>query len=1415
LKITGFSGFLFSDKTIIDMKLSWIPISFILFSTSLVFAQNVGINTQDPQGDLHVVSPLMFEGPSFLGWGNDDVHVNYENYSGNEIRTYIIQVTDDFSDPNLFIWSDDGGWNWSTDEAMSTSPVALSHGILVYWEATNGHFYNDMWQWTVGKDLDGLLIKDGIVGVGTNEPDPSAQLDIVSNRGGILIPRLSMSERYSIESPATGLLVYQTDDNKFYYYDGLNWIVIGSGADPVFSRVGSVVRQLGHQDTDDFVFGNNTLTGTGENMFFFDKSKGAFRAGVISNNNWQPTNVGEGSFASGTNSKASGKNSIAVGSNATASGNASAAIGSTIASGGNAIALGDATRAAGDASFAVGFESFADGFVGMSIGAYNEANGMFSTAIGLTNIASADYSMALGNGCRSIGDYSIVAANQSRAFSAYETVMGRLSSEYSPLSATSWNAADRLFVIGNGTSTINRHNALTLFKSGDLIINGDEVPVNGIDLTSQFMYYNSNKSAFRGGELDVSDDWSPINTGYASFAYGYNTRAKGFASTAFGSNTQALGSQSFAMGINNLASGNAALAWGSNTEAIGGKSTAWGTDTYAGADWSTAFGYINEANGEGSTAWGSYNFADGDYATVFGYKNNAESFGETVLGHYNSPYTALGADSWNPADRLLVVGNGADASNRHNAFTLYKNGTLLINSDELPANGVDVTAAFLAFDADKHAFRGGRLLSSDAWSDENRGEGSFGYGRNNMAMGDFSTAFGINTKAESYLETVIGRFNTSYTPVGTSTWNESDRLFVVGNGVSSFTENNALTLLKNGDLIINGDDIPENGAFLTRNFFFFNKDKYAFRGGRLSSSDDWSPENTGDASIAFGHDTQAKGNYSSAWGDRTIASGENSAVWGTLTNAEGDHATAWGLDTDAYGKYATAWGLTTKAESYLETVLGRYNTNYTPIGVETWDTADRLFVIGNGPSALNTHNALTVMKDGKTGIGTDVPGQILEVEGKIKIGDDSNTPEAGTIRWNAETEDFEGYDGEKWRSLTKSKESWGNILANENTKITTIDGENHDWLGFSVAISGDFAIAGAKSKDIGGVLGVGAVYIFQYDGIRWNQQTIMTASDGEENDAFGYAVAIEGHTAVVGVPWDDVGTNTGQGSVYIFEYDGLYWTEQDHLFASDGEEGDWFGVSVALSGNHLVIGAMKDQVNTEDEQGSGYIFYNNGSTWTQQAKLTALDGDEGDQFGVSVCISGEKVIIGALLDDVGTNTEQGSAYVFKYNGSTWNQQAKLSASEGDVEDWFGWSVAIFSDHALIGSPKNDMGSGFDQGSVYVFYYNGSSWTQQGQLVASDQGNGDTFGRNVSINGDYAIIGAPNWDGNANGQGAVYIFRFDGGSWIQQSRLIASDGSAGENFGEAVSISENHVIVGLYQDNIGLNENQGSVYFFSK
>ncbi|MEO0998173.1 MAG: FG-GAP repeat protein, partial [Pseudomonadota bacterium] len=369
--------------------------------------------------------------------------------------------------------------------------------------------------------------------------------------------------------------------------------------------------------------------------------------------------------------------------------------------------------------------------------------------------------------------------------------------------------------------------------------------------------------------------------------------------------------------------------------------------------------------------------------------------------------------------------------------------------------------------------------------------------------------------------------------------------------------------------------------------------------------------------------------------------------------------------------------------------------------------------------------------------------------------------------------------------------AWSAVPADVTTLVAD-DGDANDFFGFSVALDGDTAVIGAQGDDDDGD-DSGAAYVFSRTGSGWSRQAKLTADDGAAGDQFGGSVALSGETALIGARRDD-GNGDGAGAAYVFTRSGAGWSQQIKLTATDGAAGAEFGYSVALSGDTAIVGAAKDD-HKGDDSGSVYVFTRSGTGWSQEAKLTAADGAEGDVFGISVALCGDTALIGADLDD-DNGENSGAAYVFTRSNGTWRQQTKLTAADGEAVDIFGVRVALSGDTALIAARRDDDDvNGVDSGSAYVFVRSGTSWSQQARLTADDGEAGDMFGYNVALSEDTAVVTAAMDDDEADNSGAAYVFARSETGWSQQARFTAPNGAADDVFGWSVALSGSTVVIG--------------------
>ena len=363
----------------------------------------------------------------------------------------------------------------------------------------------------------------------------------------------------------------------------------------------------------------------------------------------------------------------------------------------------------------------------------------------------------------------------------------------------------------------------------------------------------------------------------------------------------------------------------------------------------------------------------------------------------------------------------------------------------------------------------------------------------------------------------------------------------------------------------------------------------------------------------------------------------------------------------------------------------------------------------------------------------------------------------------------------------------------EVTSLLASDGHADQQFGYSVDISNQWAIVGARNDNELGPT-AGAAYLLWNNGTTWVEHSKIVASNGLKEDQFGYAVSISGDKVLVGA----LGANLDgidKGAAYVFEYDGNNWLETAILTASNGSNDDFFGTSVSISNNFLVIGSTGEDSGTNNS-GAAYIFEDK-EPWIEIALLKADDAEADDEFGNSVSISGPNAVIGARFEDAdGINS--GAAYVFEMGGNieTWTQTRKLETSNVGANFEFGTSVDISGTHIIVGSPGNST-NGIDAGAAFVFSKTGPDWLEQQFIQPDDILANDEFGSSVSISANYIAVGSPTKLSGTIDGGVAYVFKYDGSIWFQQSTLLASDAGNDDLFGSAVAVYGHNIITGAY------------------
>lgn len=316
-------------------------------------------------------------------------------------------------------------------------------------------------------------------------------------------------------------------------------------------------------------------------------------------------------------------------------------------------------------------------------------------------------------------------------------------------------------------------------------------------------------------------------------------------------------------------------------------------------------------------------------------------------------------------------------------------------------------------------------------------------------------------------------------------------------------------------------------------------------------------------------------------------------------------------------------------------------------------------------------------------------------------------------------------------------------------------------------------------------------------------------SDGLASDMFGRAVAIsaDGTTVAIGSYLDDE-THSNRGSVYVYNKSGETWSLQTKIVDTDSLANDRFGEFIAISndGNRLVVSSTGDDDGVAgNDAGSIAVYHRSGSTWTRKVKLIASDAAATDTFGYGVSISGDgnTIAVGSPRDDNSPNNDTGSVYIFTYNGTTWTQQAKLLASDRTTSDWFGYSTSLSYDgnKVVIGAIYDDTNPYTDSGSAYVFTRSGTTWSQQAKLVSQSPAGQEYFGAAVSMSQDGTTIAVGAYS-SGGGKGAVYIYTTNGTTWSHQATLIPSGISSTATYGISVALSaDGNVLVAGAQGDI--------------
>jgi hypothetical protein len=556
------------------------------------------------------------------------------------------------------------------------------------------------------------------VGIGTTTPAASALLDVSSTTKGLLAPRMTKTQRDAITTPATGLLVYQTDNTPgFYTYNGTAWVALSDGA----SQLEKITEnsKTGHR-----ILGRNAA-------YYGNIGTDAVDLSYSYSEEPNTTNgaTGDYSTAMGSGTTASGTAATAIGFNNTASGTAATVMGNgNLASGIGATAMGSITSASGNGATAMGNNTTAKSYAEVALGAFNTSYTPAST----TAINAADRAFGIGIGTLTTPKDGLILYKDGTLF-------------LNKLTAAPTTTTDRFYVLNNKLNyngaevgSASQLEKLTEnSKTGHRILGRDAANYGDIGADAIDLSLSASASTTRGatGSYSTATGYNTTASATFSTAMGYNNTASAYSSTAMGNSTTASGQYSTAMGNSTTASGDYSTAMGSSTTASdyystamgynttaskqyciamgaysnasaysstaigytttasGQYSTAMGNSTTASAFNSTAIGYTTTASGQYSTAMGYYTTASGEYSTAMGRNTTAsgssstamgdnttaKSHAEVALGTYNTSYTPVSTNSSNTADRAFGVGIGTSSVALKDGLILYKDGTLFLN----------------------------------------------------------------------------------------------------------------------------------------------------------------------------------------------------------------------------------------------------------------------------------------------------------------------------------------------------------------------------------------------------------------------------------------------------------------------------------------------------------------------------------------------------------------------------------------------------------------------------------------------------------------------------------------------------------------------------------------------------------------
>jgi hypothetical protein len=380
----------------------------------------------------------------------------------------------------------------------------------------------------------------------------------------------------------------------------------------------------------------------------------------------------------------------------------------------------------------------------------------------------------------------------------------------------------------------------------------------------------------------------------------------------------------------------------------------------------------------------------------------------------------------------------------------------------------------------------------------------------------------------------------------------------------------------------------------------------------------------------------------------------------------------------------------------------------------------------------------------------------------------------------------------------------------------------------AVSMSDDRLLIAANVTDPDDRSGPGMACVYRLDGAEWVADGVLDPGPVRRLELYGFSADLSGPVALVGclaagAPWpvkppDRVGP-AGPGAVFVFRHGESGWAKEARLAARDGQDNDHFGRSVSVDGDTAVVGMPHDDENG-DASGSAYVFRFDGTKWVQEARLLPDDGEKGDAFGHDVTISGTTILVSAR-NASRRFLKSGAVYVFRLDGAEWTQEARVVPAEAEYDDWFGASVSFCGDRALIGASSDDT-TARNAGAAYIFRFDGSRWVEEIKLLPfktrrhhyPEVGTGyGEFGSAVCLSTDRAVIGAGIDNERGRRAGSVSVFRFDGTAWMRETKLMPPGAAHYGHFGDALAMSGDTIIAGTAQGQF-TEKDAGGVYVYT-